>query len=813
MARIIVAAAAAAVVGYFTGGTAALQTFALVYGATGFLDPNKKILGPKLQDLRAPQASYGSPIAYIEGAPRLAGNIIWASEKRPIANTSTQGSKGGAGVDSTNFTYESDVFYELAINECQALRRIWSNGKLIWSNADDATSETIAASASSTAWRDLRFYDGRADQMPDPTYEAAVGIGNAPAYRTRTTVMVEGLNLGGSGQYPVLTFEVLSEASTPFSVELLSTKEGRYPPAAGAPVWSLSAPYEVFVVGADLDTLSGFLYSFDVWSIDPLTGVQTHTFFADIGKHLYETMHGNTDLSVFIAKNALVGGSKWDVFNTEGFLVCTLNLDAQQFAVLQFSKIGNDLVTLGVGPATFIPLDNDSKLRRFHYDTGLQQAIAAVAFPTTCQSVAIGGAFVYSLSYDGLTLYKSDLATLALVDTIAIPAQYIATQGFVMCDGSTPYVIGAGTPNYTAPLIKWDGAAWTLQAYGSTNLPSPLLPPSAGMLDLYASTTTYSMMNFSGGVLFSQRETGSPSTMRVRYLDQRAAISLPRLDQVVRRLCLRTGLLTDADIDVTDLSHDVAIADGYVRAMAVTQVSSTRTTIETLMAAYLFECVEGGVLRFVRRGGAPALTVPYDDMGASGDGKAEPLPLKRLNDIEIAARVSVKYANTLNDFQDGLEAADRLVTESTAETVVEIPLGFQPGEAKKIADANTLDLAVALIQIGPVALSRKYAALEPTDVIVLTGIDGSTFRARIGKGTIGAGLYSLELALDDASVITSVASTDSDYVSSSLVRVLANTELQLLDIPILRDADDAPGFYAAFGADGVWSGAALDVSL
>src|SRR5947199_9222514 len=113
------------VIGYFaTGGTpiGALQGFSIAYGLGAGLDPNQKVLGPRLRDLTAPSASYGSTIALIEGAPRVAGVYIWASKKREVATTTTEG-KGGPGVDSTTFTYETDVLIELPINRCAALRR------------------------------------------------------------------------------------------------------------------------------------------------------------------------------------------------------------------------------------------------------------------------------------------------------------------------------------------------------------------------------------------------------------------------------------------------------------------------------------------------------------------------------------------------------------------------------------------------------------------------------------------------------------------------------------------------------------------
>lgn len=207
--RFIVAAAAAAVYTYASGGDVqgGATVFTLVYGATGFLDPNIKVTGPRLEDLKNTKAAYGEPITWVAGHPRVAGNIIWSSEKREIANTEEQ-EKGGPGTDVTTFTYEQDLLIVLCENTGYRPRRIWSNGKLIWSAADTADGETVLASQQTDAWRELRMYTGEPSQMPDPTYEAALGVGNAPANRGRSSVMLVGVNLGGSGYPPSLTFEI-----------------------------------------------------------------------------------------------------------------------------------------------------------------------------------------------------------------------------------------------------------------------------------------------------------------------------------------------------------------------------------------------------------------------------------------------------------------------------------------------------------------------------------------------------------------------------------------------------------------------------
>lgn len=803
MARLVVAAAVGIAVGVFSENPVyGLQAFTAVYGVTGSLDPNSKVLGPKLNDLKAPQASYGAPISYIEGAPRLAGNYIYASDKREIANTTTEG-KGGPGVDSTTFTYEMDVFIEFAINECARVRRVWSNGRLVWTNADDADDESLSASASTTVWREMRFYNGNSAQLPDPTYEAAVGIGNAPAYRGRTCIFIEGLNLGQSGQLPILTFEILSEAEDQVSVaEFTRLEQERYY-IGGIPAMSLSG---FDMVTGVYDPTAGVeaVVRIDVYTIASDGSATLHHSITPEGRPKLSAS-GNSDVSCYvICEN---GANLYSCFYSTSYLVSCI-FDCSMLTVggagndqLRFSKVGDDVVIGVAGNAYF------DKLTRFNAFTGAL-VITGDALPQSETSHAIGGAFVYALGADNLTIYVLDLATLTIVDTIATPVT-LTGGGAVFCDSSglLYFMSRSGTPvpastGNNGAAWTWNGSTWDLVALGLEEVATePFLKSAAYSVD--------------GGVILSQRweSAGSSGNAIVSYQVTRTAVVLPTLDQVVRRLCLRTGLLTDDDIDVTDLSHDVAIADGFVRAMAVSQVGTTRVTLESLMAGYLFGAVEAETLRFVRRGGDSVLTIPYQDLAAGKDGTDEPIPRQRQNDIELPAFVTVKYANVLNDFQDGAESGDRLTTPSTAVAVVEVPFGFTPAEAKKLADANTVDLQVSINGLGPIALSRYYSMLEPTDVVLVEDGIGNTFRGRVTKGTIGAGTVTLELVLDDATVVNSAALTDDDYVSSTLIRVLANTDLRMLDIPILRDADNHLGPYAAVKATDPWAGAQIDRSI
>ena len=214
MAQLVIAAAGAAIGGALPGfGIAALGIsgsglgWAIGSVVGSLFAPKQKGEGPRLSDLTVSSSAYGTPIPYVLGTPRLAGQIIWASNKREIATTTEQG-KGGGGSEFTTYTYEVDVLILLTDNIVPGISRTWQNGELIWNKSAGADPATIAASDAAPQWRRITFYDGSADQLPDPTYEAAVGTANALAYRGRGTVFIEGWQLGSSGQIPNETFEI-----------------------------------------------------------------------------------------------------------------------------------------------------------------------------------------------------------------------------------------------------------------------------------------------------------------------------------------------------------------------------------------------------------------------------------------------------------------------------------------------------------------------------------------------------------------------------------------------------------------------------
>ena len=108
----LVLGAAGAFVGSFFGPVGTQVGWAIGSMIGSALGPKQNSQGPRLSDLKVTGTEYGQVIPWIRGAPRIAGQIWWASDRREIGTESSAG-KGG-GPTSTSFTYEVDLIIGLS---------------------------------------------------------------------------------------------------------------------------------------------------------------------------------------------------------------------------------------------------------------------------------------------------------------------------------------------------------------------------------------------------------------------------------------------------------------------------------------------------------------------------------------------------------------------------------------------------------------------------------------------------------------------------------------------------------------------------
>lgn len=192
MANLIIPAASAGI-GWMIGGPTGAQVGWMI--GSSIQASRQTIEQPSVGDLRIQTAQYGVPIPFVLGKQRVAGNIIWASEKKPYKIKQRTGKGGGPTVVTTG--YKQDMAILLCKGPIAGVSRVWANNKLIIDGRTEA--------------RPLvgQLYLGTDSQNPDPTIEAAEGIGNVPAYRGLAYIVLSDFDLGVSGAVPNFSFEVL----------------------------------------------------------------------------------------------------------------------------------------------------------------------------------------------------------------------------------------------------------------------------------------------------------------------------------------------------------------------------------------------------------------------------------------------------------------------------------------------------------------------------------------------------------------------------------------------------------------------------
>jgi hypothetical protein len=201
MARLVLGAVGAGIGGFMGGSIGASIGWSVGAALGGLVDPPDAIKqqGPRLGDLKLQASSYGAPIPVVYGAVRVAGNVIWASEIRETATTTSEGGKGGPEVETTTYTYAVDVAISIGEGELVGVSRMWANNQLV---ANFSTTNTDIAES-------VVFYSGTETQLPDPTMEAALGVGRVPAYRGQAYIVFENLQLADYGnRVPNFEFEI-----------------------------------------------------------------------------------------------------------------------------------------------------------------------------------------------------------------------------------------------------------------------------------------------------------------------------------------------------------------------------------------------------------------------------------------------------------------------------------------------------------------------------------------------------------------------------------------------------------------------------
>jgi hypothetical protein len=801
------------VVGGYFGGPVGASAGAAIGGYIGGVISAPDQVGPRILDTAIQQSSYGTGIAKVYGTDRISGTLIWAGPM--VEHSDEQSGKGGPTI--TTFSYTRSLALLLADGPIGAIRRIWADTKLVYDVRDVADDEAQMASALFQSY--FLLYTGTESQLPDPTIESIEGTGNVEAYRGRAYIVFTDLPLADFGnRIPQFSVEISPE----LPVESTAVA---YEPLVVYP-WALLGQFPYHSVG---NTAWG--------NHVPAGGSTTYTNFGDA---VEATRLAGASAGVFWSPSAAYSDTYVDIYtdsangiyNREGganapndnpqyVWLRTAAEPPESFRIqLPDPSVGDDWLVLTVQVKTWVNygvIHSGEVIAYRHPNYSVfDPAPAAIspAYQTTYAAGPLGGSMEFLVRGNPVLQVQGERVPTHSARSCLPGDPCQSANGMAEMPGNSDWCIsctGDISPNYDWTIVT--GVAKQLCAieYRAGTLYQNALGPVLLPGDPNYSNSAFWAAALAAAVTAGEAHADVTHPVVVGSYAQRGPFTAAQvaagaadLADIVRDVCVEAGLTT-SQVNVTDLVGQEVL--GYTRARR----TSARSILEPLRAAYFFDAVESGdVIRFVRRGGAPVATITLDDLAAGPEQTSsdDPVVSDRGQEAELPRVVAVVYKSVTADYQTGTQQARRRVGGTEQQSGTELPIVLTDAHAAQIAEILLYDSWMERNK-RTVATWRKWSKLEPTDVILVD--DGEfTYRLRATNKSEQQGVISLEARDDDIATYVSPAIGAPVSGGGKEVRVDGPTRYELLDIPLLRQADDSAAFYvAARGYRSDWRGGRL----
>jgi hypothetical protein len=795
----IIGGVVGAVASFFVPGASMLVYASIGSAIGGALVPPKgpTLKGPRLEDLTVQTSTYGAVIPRAYGNVRINGNILWL-ENNALKETVTKkksGGKGGGGSSTTkNYTYSATFAVGLCRGPIAGVKRIWVGPDLVY---DAGSTDPATIEASNAAAEGFSVYTGTDTQTPDARMQATLGAANTPAWRglayivfydfqlekygnslVGAQVKVEVMQLGATYDYPVTSrtmsnnrswFATAWNGSFFCSVAIGSNKCATSPDGA---TWTehdlpISDDWQDIATNGDIFVIicPYSVYTSEdciTWTLQSLPGMGYPT----------RVVWGNDKFIIVTGTAAWWTSSTGLVWTSQVAPGTGLGLGSGSYA-RSLAWNGDLWIAITHFGANQTVLTSPSGYAGTWTSRGTlvgnNYNEIAINNNTGVACVASGGGTGVYVSPDGITW--TPYALPKLINSIASDGRvFLATD-------QTNYYISA------------DGATWTTQAMPFTG-------------------TTWRGIVWNGSVFLVTTNNQRAATIQ-RYF----AGSVPSpLDDIVSLECTQSGLLTGADIDVSQLS---AI---NVRGYLVGSVGSIRSAIEPLQSSWPFDIVQHGyTLRFVARGGSSVATIQSEDLDAriSGNDDGVQITTSREMDSQLPRRLTIKYMDCDREYDIGTQYAERLNTPAMNETILDFPIVLTSTEAAGKAEVLLYLYWLERYDVA-ISLPPTYLQLEPSDVVTLETPEGD-ISLRLNTVTYTSdGIVECKAKHANAAVYTPTAvGVEPAVTGTPTISVQGGSRCVLMDIPTVHtDQTYAVGFIAAMCGvfPSGWTGGSLMTS-
>ncbi|WP_440468116.1 phage tail protein [Pseudomonas sp. YH-1] len=721
------------------------------------------------------ESAYGNPIPRFYGMIGTAGNIIWLKGGKLdyTVKKKKSGGKGG-GSSAATVTYSYFATFALCLGEgpIAGIRRMWCGDKLIYNAGSDDLETIIASNKAAKNWK---LYLGTDDQMPDPDIEADKGVGNTPAYRGLAYIKFKRFALKDYGN---------SLAGAQFKVEVMSTSDmavtsilsDRIPnyPSANNPDWNGQISY--FSGESSLAYIGRWDNEYQTSLVDVYRVIAGRSFYQTTitASSNQPFAIGQSDEDSFV--NGVSGTYHYWSSTYQNFTsISTYDYGATD---ARFVKNG-DFIVFGGSNST------DGRLRKYRL---VPYVLTGELEATSDPIERIGG-----LAYDSGKIYAVSAVSRKI---------YVFNEDLVLLE-QFDYSASIGGFGSNTRIAVENGVIYLLTA--NLYVVTPTSYQLIWTIPVGYATSQANIISSGGVIIIWNAVQAGSRPYRQFYLAAPASPGVVTLADVVFDQCIRSELITAADIDVSLLTQPI---QGYKLLGG-----SMRDAIEPLRTAYPFDLrMHGYKLQGLPRGQTSLVTVPAGDLAATdGDEISDALPYDWEMETQLPARVTAKGLSAVREYADASQSFDRISTAAVNTKTISLGLVLSDDELAQIAEMNCERTWEEEQQPFAFSLPPIYQAHEPGDVITLAPKFG-VFPIRLTEvSTQPNGILECKGVKNNAALYSSNAVGAPSPGPGGKIPLDGPSVALLLDIPVVDETiQNTPGFVATMsGYTEGWSGGVL----
>ncbi len=871
MASIILKSAGAAIGSALVPGFGTYFGSLIGSAAGGLIDQKigtgAHVTGPRLDNLTVQDSRYGTGIPIVYGTARIAGNVIWSTDLIQAIHNSNVGGKGGFGssVSSTTYSYSLHCAVGIAAGPIGGISTIWADSTIIYQNgvwtsgvvdaatiylgsptqAPDPFMESILGAGSVPAYRGLAYIVFEnlqladfGNRLPNLTFEITpalasnnptwLGSVDASVSQRQHTMQSGGMlpiTLSGSGNqthtlllggyidngtnstFEAVSFDVSGDVpveisrnqSASFATNIVSdsswapSPDGRF---IAMYAQSSSMPSHQFAI---YDTETGQFGNVLGVNIPTLT-VSKQIAWIDAQRFVIDdTAGGARGLHVFARAGLdIVDLGYWNVWGA-GTASTRLPL-----AYAQFMPSAGGLLNYMTNSA--VPYFTTLYARQLNWQNntlviGTSYVVASGLTPTNSGN---GHANLIHTGDGEYTLCFGTLATLQLMSFQPTPTSATVTRPWQTFTPSFGYSTTQFPLFYGDRLVILQGSSGdNFYRLSEINLNAGNFSLTIdGMLVNSAPSHTFA---FCGIALDSSRflllGNGGFAFDILQCAIVKRCDNGTSLDNITADILNRAGY-NSGDYDLA------ALSDAHITGYVLSEPMSARSALEPLQVYAPFDLIESNsLLHATPRHGTADIMIDANEWRAVEENKAPPPALNstRAQELDLPREVDVDYIDIARNFEVNSARARRTITQAKNVQKINLPVVCSSSAAKSIAETRLFALW-AERDFVRLYISRRWLALDVGDVVDLN--NGDLLRVtkiqQIGSLLEVEGFY-----VNHAAYSSSATGDGGSGVSRAAAPTIPDSQIYLLDLPLLQNSDNQAGVYVASGGLNGWTGASL----